>query len=168
VNQIYRELSERIRGDLKELNYIAQRATQSWTRGKAKPEEQDVYLESVALNLHGFYSGIERLFEMIARHVDQDVPIGDTWHRDLLLQMTTDIENIRPAIISQESATSLDEFRRFRHLVRNIYTFNLVPEKMASLLTSLSSLWEQLQAELLAFADFVEEMAKADTNQRNK
>jgi hypothetical protein len=29
-------------------------------------------------------------------------------------------------------------------------------------------LWEQLQAELLAFADFVEEMAEADTNQRNK
>ena len=37
---------------------------------------------------------------------------------------------IRPAVIGPESASALDELRRFRHLVRNVYTFNLVPEKM--------------------------------------
>lgn len=31
--------------------------------------DQDIYLDSVALNLHGFYSGLERLFELVARHL---------------------------------------------------------------------------------------------------
>lgn len=56
----------------------------------------------------------------------------------------------------------LDEFRRFRHVVRNVYTFNLVPEKMEPLISSLSKLWPQVRAELMAFADFLEELAQAN------
>jgi len=73
-------------------------------------------LESVALNLHGFYSGVERLFELIARRVDQNLPSGDMWHRDLLHQMTQDIRELRPAVISSERVSSLDELRRFSTL----------------------------------------------------
>jgi len=36
-----------------------------------------LYLDSAALNLHGFYSGLERLFELIARHVDGPFQWGD-------------------------------------------------------------------------------------------
>jgi len=49
----------------------------------------------------------------------------------------------------------LDEFRRFRHLVRNVYTVNLVPDRMVGLVSALSELWPRLRAELLAFADFM-------------
>jgi hypothetical protein len=91
----------------------------------------------VALNLHGFYSGVERLFEMIARHVDRALPSGEGWHQDLLQQMTKGIAERRPAVISPESASMLDEFRRFRHLVRSLYTFNLVPQKMEPLIAAL-------------------------------
>jgi hypothetical protein len=55
----------------------------------------------------------------------------------------------------------LDEFRRFRHLVRNAYTMSLVPEKMAGLMSALPGLWPTLRAELLAFADFLEALAQA-------
>jgi len=55
----------------------------------------------------------------------------------------------------------LDELRRFRHLVRNIYTFSLIPEKIEPLVSSLPELWSGLRAELLAFADFLEDVAKA-------
>ena len=126
------------------------------------PDERDVYLESVALNLHGFYSGLERLFELIARHVDRALPAGEGWHHDLLQEMTKEIAERRPAVISPESALILDEFRRFRHLVRNVYTFNLVPQKMEPLIAALPRLWKQVQAELSAFADFLEELAQAN------
>ncbi len=126
------------------------------------PDERDVYLESVALNLHGFYSGLERLFELIARHVDRALPAGEGWHHDLLQEMTKEIAERRPAVISPESASILDEFRRFRHLVRNVYTFNLVPQKMEPLIAALPRLWKQVQVELSAFADFLEELAQAN------
>ena len=79
-------------------------------------DEQDVYLDSVALNLHSFYSGLERLFELIARHIDCSVPEGETVHRDLLDQMACEVADIRPAVIGQNNAESLDELRRFSHL----------------------------------------------------
>jgi hypothetical protein len=162
VNTVYRELAERIRGEVLDLEQLIERVLRSWKDGERLPEQQDIYVDSVALNLHGFYSGLERLFELIARHVDRDIELatGETWHQDLLQRMTKDIQE-RPAVISIDSASALDELRRFRHLVRNIYTFNLVPEKIKPLVSSLPELWLRLRAELLAFADFLEDVAQA-------
>lgn len=162
MNKVYQELAERIRGEVPDLERVVQRVLQAWSRGQRSLGEQDVYLESVALNLHGFYSVLERLFELTARHVDRNLPAGETWHHDLLQQMTKDMVETRPAVISRESASTLDELRRFRHLVRNVYTFNLVPEKMEPLISALPGLWPQVRAELLAFADFLEELAQAN------
>ena len=161
MNKLYEGLIERIRGEVPDLNRLVQRALRAWSRTQSSPDEQEAYLDSVALNLHGFYSGLERLFELIARHVDQQVPDGEMWHRDLLQQMAQDKADVRPAVISHERISFLDEFRLFRHLVRNVYTFNLAPDKMKMLVLNLPDLWHQVQAELLAFADFLSELVRA-------
>ena len=160
MNAVYGELVERIRGEVPDLDRVAQRSLQSWLQVQRASGEQDVYLDSVALNLHSFYSGLERLFELIARHVDRALPAGETWHRDLLQQMAQEMSEARPAVINQDSALALDEFRRFRHLVRNVYTMNLSPDKVAGLMSVLPELWPKLRAELLAFANFLEQLAQ--------
>lgn len=160
MNAIYQGLAERIRGEVPDLELVVQRARQAWSQVQQAPEEH-AYLDSVALNLHGFYSGLERLFELIARHVDCSLPAGETWHRDLLQQMAQEVAEVRPAVISQDNAWALDEFRRFRHLVRSVYTMNLVPDRMAGLMSTLPGLWSKLRTELLAFADFLEALAWA-------
>ncbi len=157
---LFLELAERIRGEIPNLDRAAQRVLAAWPKVMRMPEES-AYLDSVALNLHGFYSGLERLFELIARHVDGLLPGGEMWHRDLLHRMTQEVDGIRPAVISQESGKVLDELRRFRHLVRNVYTMSLSPEKMAGLVSALPALWSTLQAELGAFADFLEAAGRA-------
>ena len=68
----------------------------------------------------------------------------------------------RPAVISEKTAEGLDELRRFRHLVRSVYTMTLTPGKMAYLVSGLPALWSVLCLELLAFASFLERLA-ADT-----
>lgn len=166
MNRAYSALAERIRGEEPDLARLVQRTTERWKTAQEAPAEQDVYLESAALNLHGFYAGVERLFELIARHVDGDLPAGEKWHHDLLQQMAIHDLDVRPAVISQETAATLDQFRRFRHLVRNVYTFNLVPEKMKPLVADLPGLWDQLRAELLAFADFLDALADADASEQ--
>ena len=55
----------------------------------------------------------------------------------------------------------LDEFRRFRHLVRNMYTMNLTPDRIAGLISKLPDLWLRLRPELLVFADFLQELGQA-------
>jgi len=160
MSGLYEELVYRIRGEVSDLDRLVQKALRVWSRVQKPGNEQDIYLDSIALNLHGFYSGIERLFELIARHVDQRLPAGEMWHRDLLQQMAEEITNVRPAVISPERIASLDHLRRFRHLVRNVYTFNLSPDKLKSLIADLPGLWLRVQAELLAFADFLSELSR--------
>jgi hypothetical protein len=162
------KLSERIRGELPEMERIVQRTLQAWPRAQKGSRGHEVYLDSVALNLQAFYTGIERLFELIARQVDYTLPLGETWHRDLLKQMGKDMPGIRPAVIDHQSIFDLDDFRRFRHLVQNIYTFNLVPGKMESLIQILPKLWANLQAELLAFAEFLDFLHRSSKNDRRK
>jgi len=163
VTAIHRELVERIRAELRELDQIASRAQKAWNQTRqVNSDERAVYLDSVALNLHGFYSGLERLFELIARHVDGGLPTGEAWHRDLLHKMATDVKDVRPAVIGEQSVRGLDELRRFRHLVRNVYTIDFDPEKIGVLIPTLSDLYPRVKAELLAFADFLEEIGQID------
>jgi hypothetical protein len=121
VTQTYEGLAERIRGESLDLDRLVSKAVQVWKKGRSISGSEDIYLDSVAFNLHGFYSGLERIFETIARRVDQNVPSGEMWHRELLNQMGRDIAGVRPAVISPKSVSTLDEFRRFRHLIRNVY-----------------------------------------------
>ena len=54
-------LAARILVEFKDLNTIVERAVQGWERVKTKND--DYYLDGVALNLHVFYSGLERIFK---------------------------------------------------------------------------------------------------------
>jgi len=72
--------------------------------------------------------------------------------------MSKEMPGGRPAVISDEVATKLDEFRRFRHLVRNLYTFDLDDQKIEPLVELLPEIWPLLRAELAAFASFLEEI----------
>ncbi len=41
-------------------------------------------VSGLALHLHSFYTGAERIFYDIARDIDDEVPTGFDWHRQLL------------------------------------------------------------------------------------
>ena len=157
----YEDLADRIRGEILDLDRLIVKVLWAWKQCKIKPEEQGVFIDSIALNLHGFYSGLERIFELIVRQVDQNELCGNLWHRELLKQISHEMQDIRPAVISEISLSYLDELRRFRHLVRNVYTFNLAPEKVEPLISSIPQFWPNLQDELLAFADFLEQTGSA-------
>lgn len=144
-----------------DLERVLQRAQLMWSGSQTAEGQEDVYLDAAALNLHSFYSALERLLTLIVRHIDRSLPDGETWHRELLLQVAADVPGVRPAVIGAETAHRLDELRRFRHLVRNVYTFSLQPEKMQPVFAELERLWVQLQAELLAFARFLDAVAGA-------
>ena len=118
--------------------------------------KDDFYLDSVALNLHGFYSGLERIFEKIAASVDGSIPEGANWHQELLHQLSMEIDGIRPAVISSDLKEKLEEYRGFRHVVRNVYTYHLSPEKMEPLVDKIQDVFRESEKELSAFAKFLQ------------
>jgi hypothetical protein len=149
------KLVERIRQELDELQRVMGRINEGWER--ARRSNDDYYLDSVALNLHGFYSGFERIFTQIAEIIDDNLPHGEDWHMLLLRQMRSEIPGIRPAVISTETGEMLDDLRKFRHIVRNVYTQRLDPVRLEKLVKGSSGMFNQLKAEITAFVVFLEQ-----------
>lgn len=147
-------LAGRMLAELQELSILVQRAEQGWA--KAKESRDDFFLDGVALNLHGFYSGLERIFERIASAVDETVPGGANWHQELLSQLSIEIPGIRPAVISTDLKEELEAYRGFRHIVRNVYAYHLRPEKMAPLVEKLPAVFASVEREITAFAGFLQ------------
>lgn len=151
--------AERIRRELADLEQVASRIERALRASQVSPADQDLYLDALALNLHDFYTGLERIFRHIAAAVDGQVPESDEWHRQLLHQMSLEVPQVRPQVLSVEAAQSLDEYLRFRHVVRNIYAFDFDPDRIEPLVTRLPATFAQVRTELLAFADFLVQLA---------
>jgi len=152
----YIVLAERIRKELDDLERLVARASRAMSTAKKNPQDADLFLDSASLNMHDVYSGFERVFKQIAATIDGSVPGSPEWHRELLEQMGLDLPKVRPPVLSNESIRSLDEYLRFRHVVRNVYTFSFDPERIGRLVTELEPVFEHVRQELLAFADFLE------------
>ena len=63
---------------------------------------------------------------------------------------------MRPAVISESTRARLDAYRSFRHVARNIYTFNLDASKLKQIVVHAEACFSQTRAELSAFADLLE------------
>ncbi|MCX6048626.1 MAG: hypothetical protein NT075_26280 [Chloroflexi bacterium] len=126
---------------------------------KARQNGDDGYLDGVALNLHSFYTGIEAIFEDIARNVEGTIPSGTSWHQELLLQMSAELGSLRPAVISSETRYCLDEYRGFRHVVRNVYSFNLRSGRLEQLSEEVHPCYEAVKQDLIHFTQFLEQVS---------
>ncbi len=151
------ELAAEIEEELSLLNELslALRTTVSDLPHETKHE--GVYLESIALKLHNFYTGCERIFTRISEELNGGLPKSHDWHVRLLRKMTLDIEGMRPAVLTRKTASLLDEYRAFRHIVRNIYGFELRMSRMAPLLDNFETALGALSADVGAFLKFLRE-----------
>jgi len=138
------------------LEHVINRTQRIWQT--AQTTNEDYYIDAVALNLHSFYAGIERILEVIAANIDQTKPEGPHWHQELLRQLAAPIPEVRPPTLRRETRDQLDRYRGFQHVVRNVYTFNFDVAQIEILLDQLPITWEQTKQDLLNFADFLEQM----------
>jgi hypothetical protein len=155
VSARYRVLAERLHADWQDARAAAQKARRFEQRAARGGPDAEAYLEAAALNLHGFYNGMEHIFEWLARELDDGVPQGSSWHRELLDQMALDVTGVRPPLLGAETRAALSEYLGFRHLVRNLYTWDFAPQKIHRLADMLGSTLDLLDADLTAFARFL-------------
>lgn len=75
--------------------------------------------------VHDVYGKVESILVKIAKDLNGGVPSGDDWHQRLLKQMAMPIREVRPAVLSEKTRASLEEYLRFRHVFRNVYAMYL-------------------------------------------
>lgn len=101
--------------------------------------------------LHDFYTGIEKIFHDIAKEIDRRIPLGESWHNELLSQMTLDIPGLRPPVITSSTEKKLREYLAFRHLFRKRYGFELEWLKIKRLLVGIPKILSTLEKEIKLF-----------------
>lgn len=156
---IYLALAGRMTQILVDIDRIAKRA--ELLMSKARSSGDEGYLDGVALNLHSFYTAMASLFEDIARTVDVALPEGANWHQELLLQMSAELKASRPAVIRASTQNCLDDYRAFRHLVRNVYTFNLRPKRLSYLVDGIRICFMDLRSDLEEFGRFLQALEES-------
>lgn len=166
MNPEYAALIGRIEQMIADIERVVNQA--EYLLAKAHKTGDDGYWDGIALNLHGFYAGVERIFEDIARTIDQSVPTGATRRQNLLLQMSAKVNVLRPPVITTNTRYCLDEYQGFRHLVRNVSTFHLRPARLQELTTELRDYTQNIQRDLKIFTHFLEQMTDADEETEGK
>ena len=125
-----------IEEELKQLARLKKSILDTERKKKERIEDKDIYEESEALKLHNFYTACEHIFEDIATFLNAGIPQNSGWHKRLLRSMTLEIPGVRPSVISTELYNELEEYLRFRHVIRNIYAFELDSSKLQVLIDS--------------------------------
>ena len=157
MNTDFLVLAGRIRQETTELATIIARAERAVDLARKAETDSDLYIDAAALNLHDFYTGLERVFRQIATTIDRSIPSSQEWHRDLLKQMCIDIPDVRPPVLALDTCAALDELLRFRHVVRNVYAFQLDGVRIQRLVRDGQALMILIAAELEHFSRFLEQ-----------
>ena len=117
--------------------------------------EKDAAETSVAalgVYLMNFYNGIENIMKRCAREYYKKIPKGDDWHKQLLQQSCSEINNKVP-LFDRDTVDGLYPYLSFRHFFIHGYVFKLNREKMESLSTGLDELWQKIKEQLTEFID---------------
>ena len=112
--------------------------------------------------LHDFYTGIEKLFESIAKEVDNRLPMREEWHSELLHQMTLDIPGLRPQVITAKTEKKLREYLGFRHIFRKRYGFELDWQKLKKLLLGMPQIRSNLETDIGKFFETLNSLLRGE------
>lgn len=122
------------------------------------PDLADLLYENQGLKLHNFYTGCERIFRIVASELNGALPDGYDRHKRLLARMAVAHEG-RPPVISSKTARSLEKYLSFRHVVRNIYGYELEAERIAHLVAQQAAVWQEFDNEVRTFVAWLRDTA---------
>jgi hypothetical protein len=154
------DLIAEIRDEMANLKRLIGEIGYVYHERPASERKRRVYHESLALKLHNFYTGCERIFQKIADDLNGGIPTSHEWHKRLLSGMALEIEGSRPNVITKRTAVELEEYLAFRHVVRNIYGFELDPERISRLVERVGEVFQHFEKEFDKFISFLVAVSK--------
>jgi len=148
-----RNLRAELYSELDELKKLHQ-DFQEYTSEHQSPYSWDE-LRVLAGLLHDFYNGVENIFKRVINRIDHypEILQGEDSHHAILKYMTQDVENIRPAFLSEDICDKLEEYLRFRHLVRHAYGHRYKEERMKPLIDNYPQVFSAFLQEVENFIE---------------
>lgn len=120
----------------------------------ADEEMLEAYDDAIGRSLHNIYCGIEGILHDFAAEIDEALPKSQSFHSDLLRQMTTATAS-RPAVMRQSD--ELRALMRFRHAFRNVYEDAMKHHWLLEILEGVENrIIPDLETGLVAMKDFLD------------
>lgn len=113
--------------------------------------DDQVIWESIAYQIHNLYCATEDLLKIVARYFENNISDSSQWHSVLLQRMVTEIPNIRPAFLTTDTYSLLNNLKGFRHFFRHAYGATIEYEQLKSNLDKSLRLITYLESDLNQF-----------------
>ncbi len=152
----YNVLASRLQKELTAIQLVVETATSQIEKAKSSGDRD--YALAAAFSLQNFYTGVERVFEEIAKQVDRSLPSGSSSHKDLLEQMGLDLPTVRPVVLRDQTLDQLQDYRGFRHVAIHRYGFELKLNRIQELVASLPDCYSNFATDLQVFCDFLQKL----------
>ena len=153
-----REIAIDIENELTRLSQLETQIKIVEEEIEKNPHLANIFYESLALKLHNFYTGCERIFQIVASELNGGLPSSYDWHRRLLTRMANKQQE-RPALLTQKTVGSLAEYLGFRHVVRNIYGFELETQRVKYLVQNYYEVWRNFNQDVCEFINWLRNLA---------
>ena len=134
------------------LENIVEKVSHNLSNFNLEDEKTTVFL---SYELHNFYSGMEDLFKEVAKIFENYVEDVQKFHMELLKRMKLSIEGVRPNLISETSFKFLNELRKFRHIFRHAYDYELDAKRVKELSQLLLDNFPLMKGDLSKFEAFI-------------
>ena len=145
------QLIQRISDDRKKMEGAVERIAAALENISDVPARYRRSIElAVARYLYDFYKQLENVFQRIAREVDQEVPTGGEWHKDLLAQMAAP-RATRGRVISEETCAELQGLLGVHLAFMSVYADELDYERTLENAERVHQIFPKVSEELEAF-----------------
>jgi hypothetical protein len=156
IDRIFAGLKADIDIILDGLNGIVDLCSSETKRLENQETLWPVEVEGLGKYVHDYVNGLEDLFVRISKKIDQDVPAGPHWHRDLILRMAKEIPGVRPPVIDEGLKAVLFEYAGFRHVFRHSYLTGIKWDRLKPLCERLPGLNREIKTNLRDFFSTLE------------
>ena len=143
------ELLEDIENDLHRLNRVHADLEKSGKLLEKWDRDDEVYykfVETAATELHGLYTGTEKIFTRIIVFNTGQRPEGKDFHKSILKTVHEELK-----LTSDETNEFLEELTSFRHLFRHAYGIELNPAEIIDGTRRTCLQWPMIRNELEYF-----------------
>lgn len=120
---------------------------------KCKIQKPDfIELNAVASVLHSYYNGLENIFLIIAKKIDNMSFSTQRWHKELLDFMFVKNQK-RNEVFTENLHETLLDYMSFRHVFRHSYGFVLDWVRLEPLFFGMSENWKTVKKDILNFTE---------------
>lgn len=118
----------------------------------------DFVMRSIGSLIHGYYVCIEELF-IYTNNMYGNIKMNtDSWHRDLVIVMSKDIQGYRVKLIREDTVEMLDELRRFRHFFVKGYGNKYNSDKLYAIVKNLPKIVNALERDFKSYFKYMDAM----------